>query len=377
MKDKLFLFAPFLSVFVSVLSFPSDIVNDVIANPAEPIVRSGAVDAPALTLETAYDSLRTHSGVDALPALEIVYKYEKNPEKAISELKKYLPDLPTDEEKARVYEYIAMLEALMGDSSGALADYERAASLASSAVRGVLLLEAARLASEIGEYDEAAKKMDELTGILEPRDLPSDVLGLEALILSKKGDCEAALSCLKALERSDRSGAGPGILYFRYIVLTGCGKREESETVIAQLKEKYPSSPEYAWIMEFTGLAPGMKVRGYPTPEWIFGSNAKDASENEEAAERQAEDLRPETSEENRSAVQAGSFKMKENADYLARELVNKGFTVKTVEKKSRADLLFTVLVVPDKKSDGVSELIVRLHESGFEGFVVSTEAFR
>ncbi len=378
MKDKRFLFASFFSVFVSVLSFPADIGNEITVNPAEPVVRSGTVDAPALTLDTAYASLLKHTIADPLPALEIIYKEEKNPRKAINELKKYLPDLATDEDKARVHEYIAVLEALMGDLSGSLADYEGAASLASGTGRGVLLLESARLASEIGEYDEAVRKIDELTGLVEPGNLPIYTLGLKALILSKKGDCKGALSCIESMERSDPSETGPGILYLRYTVFTGCGRHEESEKVFFQLKEKYPSSPEYAWIMEAAGLDPGMRVRGYPTPEWIFSSDVKEIPGNEEPAVQRTEDLQPETNVvENRSAVQAGSFRMKENADYLAKELGNKGFTARTMEKKSDGDLLFTVLVVPDKKSESLSRLLARLHESGFEGFIVSMEAFR
>jgi cell division protein FtsN len=72
--------------------------------------------------------------------------------------------------------------------------------------------------------------------------------------------------------------------------------------------------------------------------------------------------------------VQAGSFRDPENARYLARDLVARGFEAHLVEKTVGEVRYYRVVVGREQSSESAQALILRLKDAGFEGFLLLEE---
>ena len=75
-----------------------------------------------------------------------------------------------------------------------------------------------------------------------------------------------------------------------------------------------------------------------------------------------------EVDEETEISIQTGSFSVKENAEYAARDLKAEGFDSQIVERKIN-DKTFYRVIVPDVKQDNLQTILLQLKEKGFEGF--------
>ena len=73
-----------------------------------------------------------------------------------------------------------------------------------------------------------------------------------------------------------------------------------------------------------------------------------------------------------RFAVQAGSFLVRENADYLAADLARKGFAPLVRDEQRDGKQLFRVLAGSGLERGPAEELIQKLVKAGFDGFLIS-----
>ncbi len=71
--------------------------------------------------------------------------------------------------------------------------------------------------------------------------------------------------------------------------------------------------------------------------------------------------------------VQAGSFRVKENADYLARDLQSKGFSPSVHEQIQDGKSLYRVIVASGISPSDAAALLDRLSQAGYGGLIVSS----
>ena len=69
--------------------------------------------------------------------------------------------------------------------------------------------------------------------------------------------------------------------------------------------------------------------------------------------------------------VQTGSFRDPENAQYMVRDLKARGFTAEILEKRLGGNLYYRVVIGPAMSAEQAQTLMVRLKQSGFEGFLL------
>jgi tetratricopeptide (TPR) repeat protein len=301
--------------------------------------------------------------------LDTVFEKEKNPEKAVSVLEIHVDSIKNIRLKIDVLTRIACIKELLGELTGSKTDYDRAAAIAEGDERLGLLLESARIDTELGNDNEALDIIKEIIQSTDNDSIVNPAYELQARILFEALNYEGAISaCKKVMKSASWDGTSPSLVSLYYSILTDSGKVDEAGRALAILKERYSSSPENIFISDEANVA---GVSSYPTPDWILANGESVLPEKSDLQVDEPENKKTETAHEMFRYVQTGSFKMKENADYLAKEIGKKGFDPRIVEKKNDNELLYTVLVAPDPRTGNVLGLITKLRDSGFDGFVV------
>jgi cell division septation protein DedD len=130
----------------------------------------------------------------------------------------------------------------------------------------------------------------------------------------------------------------------------------------AELERRFPASPEAA-------LAAGVLTRP-PVPAQFAGSvQALPEPDLPPAVPSEATGT---SAGSPRFAVQAGSFTVKENADYLAADLVKKGFTALVRGEGRDGKQVFKVFAGVGLAQEAAEALAAQLSRTGFAGFVIS-----
>ena len=72
--------------------------------------------------------------------------------------------------------------------------------------------------------------------------------------------------------------------------------------------------------------------------------------------------------------VQAGSFQVRENADYLAADLLRTGFRPIVREEAGQGVVHYRVFAGTGLEADQAKELLSKLVQAGFSGFLVAAK---
>ncbi len=120
----------------------------------------------------------------------------------------------------------------------------------------------------------------------------------------------------------------------------------------AELAHRFPLSPE-------TSLADG-RVARLPAPAHFTGAQFSQPSQP------------PPPVAGPTYAVQAGSFATRENAEYLAADLVKKGFTAVVLAGTGAGRQVFKVFAASGLSRQAAEDVAARLAKAGFSGFVIS-----
>ncbi|MFO7848571.1 MAG: SPOR domain-containing protein, partial [Spirochaetia bacterium] len=148
---------------------------------------------------------------------------------------------------------------------------------------------------------------------------------------------------------------------------------EQAGEAEQRLLKEYPRSPETQLIQGLAESAPSTEdVFGLLRAKETEGSgeetvNTQELSRKEESKTPSADG---EEAKQQARGVQTGSFRDVENADYMAAELEEKGFTVE-VEEKEVNGTKYNRVIVPIPEGTKAQNTIVRLKEAGFEGYPV------
>jgi cell division protein FtsN len=72
--------------------------------------------------------------------------------------------------------------------------------------------------------------------------------------------------------------------------------------------------------------------------------------------------------------VQTGSFRDRENAEYMVRDLKASGFETEIMEKQIGGTLYYRVVIGPLMTVDKAQAVLMKLKDAGFEGVLLFPE---
>ena len=205
---------------------------------------------------------------------------------------------------------------------------------------------------------------------------------IAALAALGSGDYETAAALLSALAAAT---ADPDLaLRSRWIlfrIALARGDRSGSDLIRIQLASLYPGSPEAALAAVPSPVGDGMvdrPVRLSPSAFEVFSllpvpPDPGPAGTAQSPAPSPAQEPVPATAgAQGKYLVQAGSFQVRENADYLASDLVKKGFSPTVVQDSVRGKDRFRVLAGAGLARDRAQDLLAQLVGAGYSGFLAS-----
>jgi cell division protein FtsN len=212
---------------------------------------------------------------------------------------------------------------------------------------------------------------------------------------------------------------GPGILLAYYEYLLAQGRNETANEQLEKLAREFPDSPELALARaaegeETIGYAPipsRLLPRDLAAPQERPGSDQEPAearatvqSEQSTAQPRQtasqpepqpvhktsqlaaqSEQAAPSTASQLATKqppqpqiqtvlVQTGSFRDRENAEYMVRDLKASGFETEIMEKQIGGTLYYRVVIGPLMTVDKAQAVLMKLKDAGFEGVLLFPE---
>ncbi|HEY9593656.1 MAG TPA: SPOR domain-containing protein, partial [Spirochaetia bacterium] len=154
-------------------------------------------------------------------------------------------------------------------------------------------------------------------------------------------------------------------LWVLYATAGARGDAAETEAMRARLSARFPAAPETALAADGVDrvvLAPG------PDPFAVAQSAAPTAA----PATAPTPSTTAAPPAKGTFSVQAGSFRMKENADDLVAELTKRGFTPVVIHDSPQGKDRFRVFAGAGLGADDARAVMTRLSQAGFSGFLVA-----
>ncbi|MGA2479964.1 MAG: SPOR domain-containing protein [Spirochaetia bacterium] len=254
------------------------------------------------------------------------------------------------------------------------------------------LVSAFLLSLQMDDREALAKSLKQLKG----RGAAAGSL-LDSLAAMQAGNDPAAQE--KILSLAEAAG-DPGLqlksLWVLYAAAMGQGDEKSTADLRARLQERFPGSPESIIATRATATArsvvtlaptPGSFARPESSQQAAPASAPTSAPTAPDPSPPPAVSPAPEPSLSPSSvplpaatqpqptpgiAVQAGSFKMKENADDLVAELTRQGFNPVVKHESQQGGDHFRVFAATGLDNEQARMLIARLKKLGFSGFAVA-----
>ena len=241
-----------------------------------------------------------------------------------------------------------------------------------------LAVDLARNHFELGELSSAEDWLEALTGHRVTRESLREITVLRCRLSLVQNHESSFGSCINTLELEEWNDMALA-LQFQWAAKES--DREAMQRIAERLEAEYPflweslagtegrisRLPSPALILTdgtpLSAAAAGEERDSRATSP-VAGQESNDASENGGDSQPAESNDRPEP-----SGVQVGSFRDRENAEYMARDVGNLGFTVSIRERERSGRLYHQVLVFPGEAT--AQNTVVRLKEHGFEGFLV------
>ncbi len=252
--------------------------------------------------------------------------------------------------KARLYELQGDFEA----AKGTLSELEEAILFSGESP---LAVDLARLEVELGDFGSAEGRLEKLTGRQVTRRTLREITTLRCRISLAKGHRPSFDSGIETLEREGWRGLALG-LSLQWAQSEG--DEAEIERIGAVLRAEFP--------LVWESLTPtDGRVSRYPSPALVLSGGTGSVTDEPSVSEsvptpRAAPSSAP-------IGVQVGSFRDRENAEYMARDVGELGFSVSIRARESGGGTIYQVLVSPGAATP--QNTVVRLKEHGLEGFLV------
>ncbi|HUX11717.1 MAG TPA: SPOR domain-containing protein [Spirochaetia bacterium] len=325
---------------------------------------------------------------------------------AIGLLKKGVEVLKGAADRSAVYAAMGTAAELAGDVEHAEQYYE--ISYLDSPSGGTRnygsLVRAAELSFELGRVSDAANRAQLIVTALgsAAAGTPAHALVVSAQLLLARveGDQHGPHAGYEeASPLLEDPQAGPGVLLFIVESAHAAGEPDAALEALDQLKLRFPDSPEYVLGRDVVGTAGSSaspKVYYLPSPSRILGplqaELASPPDQTPSTSQAPAPLSAPPTDDHApvtppvvgptesdgssgspvpsaSSAIQAGSFRDRSNAEALLKELSGKGYHGEIRQTTVGKELYYKV-ILPAKSGDE-QNLLIRLRGDGYEGFVL------
>lgn len=284
---------------------------------------------------------------------------------------------PLPAEAGKIALRLSLLQELLGNIEAAWRGYE-----SSTVALPQYKLNLAALLVEQGKLEKALEVLDGIApaialsggkeGVSANRDIiiRSRILKARILTLQNKiAPAERTLRELLALRiKSDYLAEA---LLALFELLINEKRRSDGAEVLEELRLKFPRSPEYILAQAIWENRVDAVVVFAFSPLRLLHSTLGSGSLTDTAEEKKAPLPGPVSSEEQLVLVQVGSFRMKENAEYLASNLQGLGFAAYIVDFKLEDNLYYRVVVDPPRVVEEAQKVLMHLKDAGFEGFLL------
>ncbi|HEB11499.1 MAG TPA: SPOR domain-containing protein [Spirochaetales bacterium] len=284
---------------------------------------------------------------------------------------------PLPAEAGKIALRLSLLQELLGNIEAAWRGYE-----SSTVALPQYKLNLAALLVEQGKLEKALEVLDGIApaialsggkeGVSANRDIiiRSRILKARILTLQNKiAPAERTLRELLALRiKSDYLAEA---LLALFELLINEKRRSDGAEVLEELRLKFPRSPEYILAQAIWENRVDAVVVFAFSPLRLLHSTLGSGSLTDTAEEKKAPLPGPVSSEEQLVLVQVGSFRMKENAEYLASDLQGLGFAAYIVDFKLEDNLYYRVVVDPPRVVEEAQKVLMHLKDAGFEGFLL------
>jgi tetratricopeptide (TPR) repeat protein len=285
-------------------------------------------------------------------------------------------DMPKENQSLLRAKAAAMQE-ILGDYLDAQKSYEQAYFDDPREGTFEYLFRSARLLFELGDVQSSEEQMRVVANLCKDPLLKKKAIFYLARIMASTDRVDEALRIALLLTEDTNNAEGNEVIfYFLFDMAYRYGREEKMKFAFGKLKNSYFGSPEYR-LAELK-LNGNRTVAPFPSPSALLGSAGKTGEISSFGGEPAR--VLPTRTEERRNdtgavAVQTGSFSMKENAEFMIKDLKNFGFNpIIREEDRGGGKKIYKVLVPLERhqrNTDGTQNVIIRLKEKGVEGFLL------
>ncbi len=229
------------------------------------------------------------------------------------------------------------------------------------------LVERAGLCLELGLTGEAEQILQRARESVDPEAAAAARVLLAGVYLATGRGAQAEAELRGLLQDLPQTQAVPGALLALSEALRERGDTRGADEALAELKARFPASPEAllaagdsrraALPMRLLPPAPPSEPAGPSGPSSPAGLSPRSESGGQPVPSK--------------ALVQAGSFRDSENARYFVSDLKARGFDARVVEKSLGETRYYRVVVGPEQSPQDAQALILRLKDAGYEGFLL------
>ncbi len=372
-------------LFSLILLFPSSLFADkqpFTLEAAETLEREGKQDQAMAVYE---EWLKDHDSDARYPAVvRHCGELKRNPLSAVELYKAHLPRI-TDHDMARLIKRdIALLYTVLGDNRSALDYFEQAFNDPRTAINDPWLAAVPSLYIACGETDRAYTWIKRVDPALTERALRGELNYALLEIYLIRGDADAAERALAVLARDFSDTAAYPKALLRLCAFYTAGKdRRRAQGYLDILRRDYPGRLETQAAARLLSGRAGDGPALVPNPHDIVGGVSfddrvvqKDSTpvEQRDRADPSAQAAAAPTTKTAGLRIQVGSYTVRENADYMVRDLVKLGFQAETVRADIKGKIYYRVFVGQDLSSDEAQTILARLNDAGVGGYLYSVE---
>jgi cell division septation protein DedD len=238
------------------------------------------------------------------------------------------------------------------------------------------------------EIDREGGVSEEAAHMMARTELEARIRLLQARIFVLEGEHKQADNLFKLLvQKYQATELAPGILFAYYEYLLSRGHTKAAEQQLERLSTEFPNSPELALArrhgeqkkIDYASTPARLLPRVFPEPtgesRQAGEPEAAEATHPEAEPSRPAVPLQPQPEPEPQTVfVQTGSFRDRENAQYMVRDLKTDGFAAEIVEKQIGTTLYYRVVIGPLKSIEAAQSVLMKLKDAGFEGVLLFPE---
>ena len=264
--------------------------------------------------------------------------------KSIGYVEKYSPFVENREKKALIEKKVADLYLLTGDIPKARDMYEKSWKSNPSAENVESLLLSSIMFAQMGEMEKAKEGIEKIKVFdgIENAKYRADFL--YGLILFAQGQTDKAIdtfqALLQSLKKNNEINLLPKVMFSLYSAYRVKNDFKKMNEYYSLLSEKYNKSIEYRIISN-----PDSYMM-LPQPISIITFMKK--------------------SEEKEYYIQTGSFRVRENAEYMMKDLLRINFDVTVEESMSNGAEYYRVLVGPFGNISSAHSMLKKLKANGF-----------